>query len=451
MLEEVLLPQLGQTMEEGTIEKWHKNEGDDVEQGEVLFEITTDKATLEVEAFASGKVKKILADEGETVPVNELVAIIGEPDDELPEDMDEYRAQVTEVEPMEAEISEEDEGESAGAGEQESATAVSGSTEKPADAGRIFISPRARKLAEEQKVPITVLNGTGPEGRIIERDVEAYVERRDETRYTPTALETALQREVDIVQLAEQVGDARITKEMVLDATPVTRTGMPQGGERVELSPMRQTIAERMTRSKQNVPHFYLVGQVNMRSAMKFREERNETGGAHLTVTDLLVRAAGVALGKHPRMNVRFDEDGIVYNAHANVGVAVAVDDGLFVPVIQNADQRSLVDISDDVKSMAESARQGSLPPEKYEGGSVTISNLGTYGVDYFMPIINEPESAILGVGQISEEVIAEDGAIRVEPIMKVSVSADHRAVDGALAADFFATFRDLLEDPAQL
>ena len=450
MLEEVLLPQLGQTMEEGTIEKWHKSEGDEVQQGEVLFELTTDKATLEVEAFASGIVKKILVDEGATVPVNELLAIIGDPDDELPDDLDEFREQVTET--AETEVAEEEVESPPETTEAPAAPAPTAEAATAPEKGRLFASPRARTIAEEQKVPISVISGSGPNGRIIERDVQHYLEELEEKRFTPTARELAFQKEVDILRVEPSEPDGRIKKEDVEEAAaraPAGRAVMP--GQRMEMSAMRQTIAQRMTESKQTVPHFYLVGEVNMRNAMAFRKDINSEEDTHITVTDLLVRAAGLALERNPRMNARFDGDAIVVNEQANVGVAVAVEDGLFVPVIKDAGSRDLDDISGDLKSLAKSARAGQLTPEQYEGGCLTISNLGTYGVDYFMPIINPPESCIIGVGKISEEIVVEDGAMRIEPIMKVSLSADHRVADGALAAEFFATFRDLLENPEEL
>ena len=459
MLKEVLLPQLGQTMEEGTVEKWHKSEGDEVSKGEVLFELTTDKATLEVEAYADGVVKKILVEEGETVPVNELVAIIGAPDDELPEDLDQFREEVTEAADMEVAEAEEPEEAPPQEEAQEApptpAAAAEEVSEQPAQPaqpeGRIFSSPRARKIAEEQKVPISVLSGSGPNGRIIERDVQGYVEKLEDRRFTPTAREVAFQTGVDLLRVKPSEPGERITKADVEEAAAQIPAAAPMPGERMELSAMRQTIAQRMTESKQTVPHFYLVGDVKMRAALAFRKELNSNGDVHITITDLLVRAAGLALKKHPRMNARYEGESIVVNEQANVGVAVAVEDGLFVPVIKDAASRDLGDISQDLKSLAETARAGKLRPDQYEGGCLTISNLGTYGIDYFMPIINPPESCIIGIGRVGEEIVVEDGAMRIEPMMKVSVSADHRVVDGASAAEFFATFRDLLEDPQEL
>ncbi|MBS3764027.1 MAG: 2-oxo acid dehydrogenase subunit E2 [Planctomycetes bacterium] len=444
MLQEVLLPQLGQTMEEGTIEKWHKKEGDKVKKGEVLFELTTDKATLEVESFADGLLKKILVEEGKTVPVNELVAIIGEEDDELPEDLSALREKTKES----VEVAESTEDQATA--QQE--TVSSGISPGSDAAARVFISPRARKLAEENEIPVNILSGSGPQGRIIERDIETYLDELSQINYTPTAREVAIRQGVDLRGLEPAEGATRITREDVQRAAEEgAATGTVSGSNRVELPAMRQTIAQRMAESKQSVPHFYLVGQINMRAAAEYRQELNMSADVHITFTDLLVKAAGLAMKDHPRVNARFDGDSILLNSKANVGVAVAVEDGLFVPVIHNADRRNLKEISSDLKSLAATAREGKLRPDQYEGGSLTISNLGTYGVDYFIPIINPPESCIIGVGKIAEEVIAEDGAIRIEPLMKVTISADHRVVDGAQAAEFYATFRDLLENPEKL
>jgi len=217
------------------------------------------------------------------------------------------------------------------------------------------------------------------------------------------------------------------------------------------LSPMRRTIAVRMTQSKQTVPHFYLMGDVMMGAAMAYAARASESLGAKVTLTTLLVKAVGLALHQNPRMNARFDGDGIVLNAQCNVGVAVAVEGGLFVPVLKEANAKGLAAISTELRALAEAARQGRLIPEQYEGGSITVSNLGMYGVEAFLPIINPPESCIVGVGAVTEKAVVVDGGIRVEPVMKLSVSADHRAVDGVVAAEFFRTLKSLLEEPSQI
>lgn len=443
MLQEVVLPRLGQTMEEGTVEKWHKSEGDTVEKGEVLFELTTDKATLEVESFASGVVKKILVEEGQTVPVNELVAVIGDEEDELPEDLESLKKKAAEKE----------EGTAEPAAEKQEKAAAAESTEPPPrpagrPAGRIFASPRARKVAEEQEVPLSVLRGSGPNGRIIEKDVRTYLDRLEEVKCTPTARRLAYLRGVDLLAVRPSGGDGRITKD---DVEQAAGRAVPAAGERIELSPMRRTIAERMTRSKQTVPHFYLVGRVRMQRTVELRERLTAESDEKISLTAMLVKAAALGLRDHPRVNAQFSEGEIVLNERANVGVAVAVEDGLFVPVVKDADRKQVKAISSELKELVGLAREGRLIPEQYEGGSLTISNLGMFGVEYFLPIINPPESCIIGVGEIGEEVVARDGAIAVETVMKVSLSADHRVVDGAEAARFFQTFKDVLQEADRL
>jgi len=446
MLQPVLLPQLGQTMEEGTIEKWHKSEGDAIQKGEILYELGTDKATLEVESFASGVVLKLLVGEGETVPVNELIAVIGEKGDKLPEDMDAYRASV----------SSEARAEAAAAAPLEQAAAPGASAQAgaaaPAKTSRLLASPRAKKIAEEQKVPLAALRGSGPDGRIVERDVQDYLDAISKVPVTPTARELACQLGVSLLAVRPATPGARITREDVEKAAraPAARAAaMP--GERVALPAMRQTIARRMTQSKQTTPHFYIVGEVMMRKAMEVRAALNASGELHVTVTDLIVKAVGLALREHPRMNARFDGDAVVINRDANVGVAVAVEDGLFVPVVKNADSRGIGDISAELKSLVQTAREGKLRPDQYEGGSITISNLGTFGVDYFVAIINPPEACIIGIGRAADQPVVKDGAICIEPVMKVTLSADHRVVDGAQAARFFQSFKRIMEEAKEL
>ena len=444
MLHEVLLPQLGQTMEEGKIEKWHKAEGDTVKKGEVLFELTTDKATLEVESFAEGVLKKIVVPEGETVPVNDLIAVIGGAEDELPADLAALRKRT--VRPAVSSQPAQ-----AGTGAAAGAPPAAQPVPRP-ERGRVFASPRARKLSAEMKIPIACVQGTGPNGRIVEKDVRAYAEKLEEVRFTPAARELAFSEGVDLLALKPSSPGERITKQDVLAAAQAAPAARPAAaGQRIPLTPMRTTIATRMTASKQTVPHFYLVGDVRMAKAIAFRTELNAAAKAQVSLTGMLVKATALALKAHPRVNSRFDRDAIVQNEDINVGVAVAVEDGLFVPVVKSADSKDLARISSEIKELAETARAGKLVPEQYEGGCVTISNLGMYGVDYFLPIINPPESCIIGIGQLAEQVVVRDGAIAIEPVLKISISADHRAVDGAEAAEFFQTFREILLNPERL
>ena len=444
MLKEIRLPQLGQTMEEGTVERWLKQEGDQVKKGEVLYELTTDKATLEVESFVEGILLKILAPAGQTVPVNELVGVVGEKGDKLPEDLEAYKGKGTAIATAKAA---EPPAEPAAAGDVPAGPSAPAQAAAPS--GRLLASPRARKIAREEGIPLSVLRGSGPGGRIVERDVREYVEKLSTRRYTPAAREAALAAGVDLLSAEPAAPGERITKADVERAG--TAPARALSSNRIPLSPMRRTIARRMTETKQTVPHFYLVGDVRLRRAQARREELNSGGGTKITLTHLLIRAAALALKKNPAVNARFEGDAIAFNPAINVGVAVAVEDGLFVPVVKNADAKPLSRIAGEFTELVKLAREGKLRPDQYEGGSLTLSNLGMYGVDYFLPIINPPEACILGIGKAAKQVVAEDGAIRVEPVIKVTLAADHRVVNGAEAAQYFATFRELVEDPAGL
>ncbi len=305
-------------------------------------------------------------------------------------------------------------------------------------------------------MPLAALRGTGPGGRIIECDVLGYLAAVEEVRSTPAARALAYQHGVNLLEVAAEAGGRRLRKDDVVRAVEAglgRAASVPAAepaGERLALSAMRRTIAQRMTAAKQTVPHFYLVGDVMMRAAMEFLREVS-TPQQKVTVTGLLVKAVATALKEHPRVNARFDGDAVVLNDRCNVGVAVAVEDGLFVPVVRDADARGLAEISAELGSLAETARDGKLIPEQYEGGSITISNLGMYGVASFLPIINPPESCIIGVGAISDQVVAQGDGMRIEPMVAISISADHRVIDGAEAAQFFQTLKGLLEDPGRL
>jgi pyruvate dehydrogenase E2 component (dihydrolipoamide acetyltransferase) len=308
-------------------------------------------------------------------------------------------------------------------------------------------------VAKEEHVAVEALRGSGPNGRIIERDVRAYLESLEGISYTPAAAEVAFDEGVSLVDVAGVAGDERITEQDVRQAVESGQVRRAAAGQiqTVELSPMRQTIAQRMTASKQAVPHFYLVGDVRMREAVEFLEEYSQAHDKKVTATALIVKAMGMALAEHPQVNASFEDDSLTLHASCNVGVAVSVEDGLFVPVVRDADSKRLVQIASDIRSLAKTAREGRLVPEQYEGGSATVSNLGMFDVDFFQPIINPPESCILGVGSIKDEVVAVDGGIRIEPVCTFSLAADHRVVDGVAAAEFFRTVREIIADPSGL
>jgi len=439
MIQQVFMPKLGQTMEEATVERWHKKEGDPVKKGDVLLEITTDKATLEVESYATGVMRKILAEAGQVLPVNAILALVGEPDDPLPDNLDELVAATTgKKEAVPA----------AAATPQETA-ATQAPAVAPPPAGKILVSPRARKKAKAEKVPLQVLRGSGPNGRIVEKDIGDYLNRRKAAKVTPAALAVAYERGVDVTALKGTGPGDKITKEDVLAAPVVTAAAA--AAKRIELSAMRRIVAERMTQSKREAPHFYLMMAIDMTAASALRKRLNDKGPTRIGFHDLIIRACAKGLAEHPAMNVSWAGDAINQRGEINVGLAVSLDEGLMVPVVRNADRLGLREVAQESKRLIDRARSKKLTPDEYEGGCLTISNLGMYDVDNFLAVINPGESGILGIGRIAEKPVVIDGGIHIRSVMNAVLSADHRSVDGAIAAAFLKTVKDILEDPEQL
>ncbi len=446
MIQHFLMPKLGQTMEEATVERWHKKEGDKVAKGDVVLEITTDKATLEVESFIAGVVRKILAPEGVTLPVNTPIALVGDPDDPLPDNLTELEAAARgEAAPAPAAAEAKTEEPS----RAEAPTAVGEAPPAPPP-GRVLISPRARRHAREEKVPFQILRGTGPNGRIVEKDVLDYLARRGKIKTTPTALAVAFERGVDVTTLTASGTGGRITKEDVLAAPVAAPAAAPQA-KRIELTAMRRIVAERMTQSKREAPHFYLIMEIDMTEAVKLRTKLNAEGKVRIGFHDFLIRACATALREHPQMNVAWAGDAVRQRGEVNIGLAVALDEGLIVPVVRDADRLSLQQTAQESGRLIERARSKHLTPDEYHGGCLTISNLGMFNVDNFVAVINPGESAILGVGRIAQKPVVIDGGIHVRAMMGVTLSADHRSVDGAIAAAFLNRVKGLLEAPEQL
>ena len=441
-MREVLLPKLGQTMEEATIETWHKQEGDAVKQGDVLLEITTDKATLEVEAYVEGTLRKIIAEEGLTLPVNSVLALVGDADEALPDNVDALIAAAQAGEgPAEAE-----------AAPARSRRAVAPAPETPAaptaveaPVGRQFVSPRARMRAKEHKVSLRLLRGSGPGGRIIEKDVLLYVEKLRDVRITPAAMALACERGVDVTQLTP-AGD-RITKAEVLAARPAA----PAFDTLEPLSAMRRVVAERMSQSQREAPHFYLVMQVDMTDAVALRATLNADAERKIGFNDFLIRACALALKDVPAMARGWADGQLRVRSSINIGLAVALEDGLMVPVVRDADTLSLDGVAAETARLIERARGKKLTPDEYEGGCLTISNLGMLGVDAFAAIVNPGESGILAVGRIAKRPVVVGDDIVARGMMTITLSADHRVVDGAIAARFLARIRELLESPDSL
>ena len=452
MIQEVLMPKLGQTMEEAKVEKWHKSEGDAVAKGDVLLEIQTDKAVLEVESFVEGTMLKVVADAGETFPVNSVIGLVGDPSDELP-DVEALRAKALAGEAGAPEAPEEKPAPAPAPGAAAPAPAPAPQpVAAPAPTGRIIASPRARRRAKDEKVPVSILTGSGPNGRIVERDVLGYVEKLRDVRVTPVAREIALDRGIDLLAVQGSGAGGKITKEDVLSAPAATRAAAPAvTGKPAELTATRRIIAERMSQSKREAPHFYLTVEVDMSAAIALRKSINAQGRGKLSYHDLLIKACGRALAEMPAMNAVFQDDNLVQRTEINIGLAVSIDDGLMVPVVPNVDRLSLQSVAEKSRELVEKARSKRLTPDEYQGGCLTISNLGMFDIDWFYPIINPGEPAILGVGRIADKAVVLNGGIHVRPMMATALCVDHRATDGATAAAFLKRVKELLESPEEL
>ncbi len=380
MATEIIMPKLGQTVEEAKIERWLKKEGDAVKRGEVILEITTDKATLEVESFGSGILKKILYEDGQTVPVTTVIGYLAGKDEEIPDELIAGKGRPSEVKP-EPVISK---------------TAAVEKTQEPVSAGgRLAASPLAKKVAKEKGIDLSKVRGTGPGGRI--------------------------------------------TKEDVLSAASCAPAGSGEGVGLIELNSMRKAIAEQMSRSKREIPHYYLTMETDMSEVL----EKKKSGNA--SITDYLIAAVAKCLAEFPRMNAHWEDGKIRQFSEVNLGIAVAVPDGLIVPVLRDADKKTVEEISVENKRLAARAKEKKLSPDEFSGGTFTISNLGMYKIDSFLPIINPPEVGILGVGAIKQMPVIIDGNISIRPVMKLCLSADHRAVDGAVAAGFLNRLVEIL------
>jgi pyruvate dehydrogenase E2 component (dihydrolipoamide acetyltransferase) len=398
----MLMPKLSDTMEEGVILKWRKHEGESIKQGDILADIQSDKADMEQEAYDSGVVRKLFAKEGEGVKVGAPLAIIGTAD----EDISGLTAPgaSTPAAPAHGAAS-------AAAAVQAAPAAAQAAV---VQTGRVRISPLAKKIAEGKNIDVSLVAGSGPGGRIVKKDVEGFT--------APAATPAAAVRTIVSGE----------TKE-------------------IPLTLMRKTIAKRLVESKVTAPHFYLTVEADMKPAVAFRTSLNAGGDVKISFNDIIVKAAALSLRRHPDVNATFTSEKIIQYGAVHVGVAVAIDDGLITPVIRNTDLKGLAEISAETKELAARAREKKLKPEEFTGGTFTISNLGMYDVENFAAIINPPEGAILAIGSIVEKPVVEGGAIVVGQRMKMTLSCDHRVVDGAAGARFMQTLKKILEHPAML
>ena len=416
----VTMPRLSDTMEEGTVAGWLKAVGDKVEEGDILAEIETDKATMEFESFYSGTLLYIGIGEGESAPVDDVLAIIGPAGtnvDQVLAAMKSGGSKSTGAETKTAAPAASASG--SVTAESESAPAA-GSQE----ASRVFASPLAKKMAEDRGIDLSKVRGSGENGRIVKRDIENYKE-----------------------EAPAQAKPAAASGSPVATFAPAGEEMM----EEVKNSQMRKTIAKRLAESKFTAPHYYLTIEVDMDNAMASRAQINALPDTKVSFNDMVVKACAMALKKHPQVNTSWKDDVTVYNKHVHIGVAVAVDEGLVVPVLRFTDQLGLMQIGSQVKDLAGKARNKKLTPQEMEGSTFTVSNLGMFGIQEFTSIINQPNSAILSVGAIVEKPVVKNGQIVVGNTMKVTLACDHRTVDGATGAQFLQTLQAYLENPVTM
>lgn len=426
------MPKMSDTMEEGIVVKWLKHEGEQVRTGDVIAEIETDKAVLELEAHAAGVLRKIIVPEDSKVPVGEPIAVIGAPDEDISSlTVGSTGSSTTSAQPMPTAA--------AVAPQPVSPTSSAGAQEEAARE-RIDASPLARRMAEEAGIDIAQVRGTGPGGRVVKRDIETSIEQQSTlTRQRPFA---------PIPETASRGGGAPPGP-----AAPAPSLAAATEYEEHELSSMRKTIARRMVQSKTNAPHFYMTIEIDMEPTIALRNSLNELieDESKISFNDMILKAAALALRRFPRMNVSYIEDRLRMHHRVHIGVAVALEEGLITPVIRDCDRKSVGEIAREARELSERARARRLKPEEYTGGTFSVSNLGMYGVEEFGAIINPPEAAILAVGAVRSQPVVIDGQLAVGQRMKVTLSCDHRAVDGASAAQFLQLLKQLLERPLQL
>lgn len=417
----VTMPKMSDTMQEGTISAWLKKVGDVVKSGEIIAEVETDKATMELESYEDGVLLYIGVEAGGSVPVDGVIAVIGEKGADFKSLLAAHQGGGSTAAPIEVASPAAPVAAVASApvvSHAPVATAVASSTGNE----RVKASPLAKKIASETGIDIRQVAGSGEGGRIVKRDIETFV---------PAAAPASAQAASSPVGVAPALGQESFTEEKV--------------------SQMRKTIAKRLAESKYSAPHFYLTMEINMDKAIEARKSMNEFGTAKISFNDLVIKASAAALRQNPKVNSSWLGDKIRYNDHIHIGMAVAVEEGLLVPVIRFADQLSLSQISNQAKSLGQKAKNKELQPKDWEGNTFTISNLGMFGIDEFTAIINPPDACILAVGGIKETVIVKDGQMKIGNVMKVTLSCDHRVVDGAVGSAFLQTLKGLLEDPVRI
>ena len=455
MATSIVMPQLGYDMREGTVVRWVKQEGDEVVANEVIAEIETDKAVVEFKPTTGGVLRRIVAGEGEAVPVGQLIAVIGDADEALPDDLG-GPAPDTAAAP-----------ETAPAASQAPAPAAAA-----APAGEVRASPIARRLARERGVDLETLTGTGPGGRIVEADVltaaDAARAAAEAGRILASPLARRLAREkgLELADISgtgpggriveadiEAAATARDAAPQAAPAPAADAAVAPQGAERADLSRMRQAIARVTSDSKREAPHFYVAVDIDMTAAMALRRDINDElpSSSRVSVNDLIVKASALAISKHPKFNSFFRGDHLQMNPSINVGIAIALESGLIVPGVPGCENKTLAQIAAASRDLIDRANNGTLQAEEYAGTTYSVSNLGMFDVDSFTAIIFPPHAAILAVGAVKEQPVARDGQLAIAEMMKATLSVDHRVADGAEAAQFLMEIKRLLEKPVSL
>jgi pyruvate dehydrogenase E2 component (dihydrolipoamide acetyltransferase) len=423
MAEKFLMPKLSPTMEEGQIARWLKNEGETFESGETLAEVDTDKATMELTALKGGTLLKILKGGGDTALLGETIAIVGKAGEDFSALLAEVGNGSNAAAPQKAEEPAKVEETKAVEGRKTEDSKAEETKPQTTD-GRLLVSPIAAKMATENGIDLRTISGSGPQGRIIKRDIEAAI-----AQPAPKTSSAPAQS----FKPAEVFGASAFREE--------------------NTSKMRQVIAERLTASTQNIPHFYLTVEIEMDSVLALRKQINASvsEAEKVSVNDIIVKAAAMALVKHPWVNASFQDKSVRFYEDADISIAVAIEDGLITPVVRAANKKGILAISAEIKELAGRAKAKKLQPEEYTGGTFSISNLGMFGIEQFTAIINPPEAAIIAVGGANEKAVVRNGQVVVRSIMNVTMSCDHRVVDGATGAKFLQTFKQMLENPAMM
>lgn len=429
----ITMPKLGLTMKEGKLTKWHKKEGDEVKAGDVLFDVETSKLTNEVEVKENGFLRKYIVNEGDVVPCLQPVAIIGEKD----EDISMLLAEAS----SDKETSSERQ-------EKKDAMQTSSENKEKAEEKRVLASPAAKKLAKEKEIDISKVVGTGPKGRITVEDVENYKIEEGNIKATPMAKKVA---EKLGVQLDAIHKEERVRKQDVYDFHRENELACAVNPkeEKVPMTTMRKIIADRMQESWGISPAVHYNMRVDITNLKALKNQLKNT--VKLTYTDLLVKIVAKTLMEFPLVNGSVEEDAFIYRNYVNMGVAVALEEGLVVPVIKYAHAKGLKEISQEIKELTDKAKNNELTGDEITGGTFTITNLGMFGMEAFTPIINQPEVGILGVNAIVETPVVEKGEVVIKPLMNLSLTADHRAIDGAVAAQFLAKIKAYIENPGML